>query len=257
MLYHTFTPALPLKPYIEMYWLMTGLWEQPEHITLTPDGSMTLLLNLGETIASNRFGLTPRDRIHLVGTMLYPDEQVLSGETHLFGIQFKPGAFRHFYRYEPMSQMTNQVREFERNLFPDVKQITQNFVACANQFYLERLLPSRNSVLPIIEEIESLGGQVKIETLAKRYCTTERQLERFFNEQVGISPKEFINLTRFRRAFGKIQQNQNKQSLMDIAWDCGYYDHAHLTNDVKRYMGSAPTELILSDFSKKIALNFE
>jgi AraC-like DNA-binding protein len=101
---------------------------------------------------------------------------------------------------------------------------------------------------------------------------TERQLERRFNEQIGISPKEFINLTRFRQAFVKIQlggiplggappggapQNQHKRSLADIAWECGYYDHAHLTNDFKRYAGSAPTELILSDFSKTIALNFE
>lgn len=131
-----------------------------------------------------------------------------------------------------------------------------------DQFYLECLSSPRNSLLTVVKDIENLGGQVKIETLAKRHCISERQLERRFNEQIGISPKEFINLARFRQAFVKIQmggtpQNQHKRSLADIAWECGYYDHAHLTNDFKRYAGSAPTELILSDFSKTIALNFE
>lgn len=257
MPYYTFTPAPPLQPYIEMYWLMTEFWKEPEHITLTPDGSMTLLLNLGEDIYSRHFGLTQNDGRYLIGTMLRPDEQVLNGTTRLLGIQFRPGAFTHFYQYESMNQIANQVREFEQNLFPDVKKIIQDFLPYIDQFYLERLSPPRNSVLTVVKDIENLGGQMKIEMLAKRHCMTERQLERRFNEQIGVSPKEFINLTRFRQAFVKIQQNHYKRSLVDIAWECGYYDHAHLTNDFKRYMGNAPTELILSDFSKKIALSFE
>lgn len=262
MPYYTFIPAPRLQPYIEMYWLMTEFWAQPERITLTPDGSMTLMLNLGEAIHSRHFGLTQNEGIYLIGTMSRSDEQVLHGAIRLFGIQFRPGAFTHFYQYEPLSQIANQVCEFEQKLFPDIKKIVQDFVPYIDQFYLERLSSPRNSLLTVVKDVENLGGQVKIETLAKRHCMTERQLERRFNEQIGISPKEFINLTRFRQAFVKIQmggtmQNQHKRSLADIAWECGYYDHAHLTNDFKRYAGSAPTELILSDFSKTIALNFE
>lgn len=257
MPYYTFIPAPPLRPYIEMYWFMTGFWTQPERIMLAPDGSTTLMLNLGDGFHSQRFGLTQNEGIYLIGTMLSSDEQVLHGTTRLLGIQFKPGAFTHFYQYESLNQVANQVCEFEQNLFPDVKKNIQDFVPYIDQFYLERLSFPRNSILTVVKDIEDVGGQMKIEMLAKRHCLTERQLERRFNEQIGVSPKEFINLIRFRQAFVKIQQNQPKQSLLEIAWECGYYDHAHLTNDFKRYTGSAPTELILSDFSKKLALGFE
>ena len=42
-------------------------------------------------------------------------------------------------------------------------------------------------------------------------------------------------------------------ALMDIAWDCGYYDHAHMATDFKRRMGRAPSDFLLSDSSKIIA----
>jgi AraC-like DNA-binding protein len=254
MPYHAFIPAPPLRPYIDLYWLLTGVWTRPEPITLTPDGGVTLVLNLGEEVRSEHFPLVQHEGVYLVGTMLHGDVQTLLGDVRLFGIQFRPGAFPLFYRYEPMDRLVNQVLEFERNLFPDVGKIMRDFVPCVDRFYLERLSPPRDSLLAVVADVERLDGQVKTEALARRHCTTERQLERRFREQLGISPKAFINLTRFRQAFGKIQQNPSGQSLMDLAWECGYYDHAHLTNDFKRYMGSAPTALILSDFSKTVAL---
>ena len=86
---------------------------------------------------------------------------------------------------------------------------------------------------------------------AKKHFTTARHLERQFNQQIGISPKEFINLTRFNKAFEKLQRG-GKQTLSNIAWEFGYYDNAHFTNDFKRYTGKAPTEFFLSDFSKAV-----
>jgi transcriptional regulator GlxA family with amidase domain len=121
-----------------------------------------------------------------------------------------------------------------------------------NQFYIDRLSTPRLSILNIASDISQQAGIVKIDSLAKKHFTTVRQLERQFRQQVGLSPKEFINLERFNKAFVRIQK-RSKQSLSDIAWDCGYYDHAHMTNDFKRYTGKTPTDFILSDFSKTIA----
>jgi AraC-like DNA-binding protein len=213
---------------------------------------VTLFLNLGENIQSKHFENIRNESIFLVGTMLRWDEQVLQGESKLLGIQFRPGAFTHFYRYESMDKMANQLQEFSRSMFPDVKKTIRFFVPYLDQFYLDRLSPPKYSLMSIVAEIEHLGGQIKIETLAKRHFTTERQLERQFNQQIGVSPKEFLNLTRFKTVLAKIQQNQFQKSLSEIAWDCGYYDHAHLSNDFKRYTGTAPSGLILSDFSKSL-----
>lgn len=223
-------------------------------MTLLPDGTVTLILNLGERFYSDHYPeWIHSGGIFLVGTMLQADEQVLCGESRLFGIQFRPGAFTHFYRYESMDCSANRVEEFSRKIFPDLKKLIRYFVPYLDQFYLDRLSVPRHSLLPMLAEIKQSGGQVKLNVLAKRYFTTERQLERQFRQQIGVSPKEFLNLTRFKCAFGKIQHNPKHRSLADIAWECGYYDHAHLTRDFKRYAGVAPTGLILSDFSKELA----
>lgn len=254
MPYRIFPPAPPLRPYIDMYWLLSGYRSEQEVITLMPDGGITLVLNLGEGIRSKHYdGPIRNEGIYLVGTMLRSDEQELYGESRLLGIQFRPGAFTHFYRYEPMHLLANRVQEFERKMFPDLQKTIRYFVPYLDQFYLDRLSSPKHSLTALVMDIEQHGGQIKTGALAKRHFITERQLERQFNQQIGVSPKEFINLTRFKQAFEKMQHNEGRRSLSDIAWECGYYDHAHLTNDFKRYMGATPTALILSDFSKTLA----
>ncbi len=219
-----------------------------------PDGCINLVINLGENIRSIHFDKQiSHEGIFFVGTTLRPDEQVLQGESRLFGIQFKPGAFTYFYKWDSLNNSANQVLEFDQKLFPDIKKTIQYFIPYVDQFYLDRLSHPRSSIMSVVADIEQHGHQFKIEVLAKRHYTTARQLERQFNQHIGISPKEFMNLTRFKNAFEKIQLNRSNRSLSDIAWECGYYDHAHLTNDFKRYTGATPSTLILSDFSKTIA----
>ena len=37
------------------------------------------------------------------------------------------------------------------------------------------------------------------------------------------------------------QKRKPKESLLSIAFDYGYYDDAHLTNEFKRYNGAVPS----------------
>ncbi|HSC36475.1 MAG TPA: helix-turn-helix transcriptional regulator, partial [Chitinophagaceae bacterium] len=84
-------------------------------------------------------------------------------------------------------------------------------------------------------------GQITVDALARKNHTTLRQLERSFHKHIGITPKEFINITRFQNAFLDITHNKKHKNLLDIAIEHGYYDHAHLTNDVRRYTGLPPS----------------
>ena len=70
--------------------------------------------------------------------------------------------------------------------------------------------------------------------------TTVRQLERSFKQHIGISPKQMINLIRYQNAMTAFQARKPKESILSIAFDYGYYDHAHLANDFKRYNGVTP-----------------
>ncbi|RZK38159.1 MAG: AraC family transcriptional regulator [Pedobacter sp.] len=72
---------------------------------------------------------------------------------------------------------------------------------------------------------------------------SERKLERLFKKDVGVSIKAMTCLIRFKHASRMIQENDGKQSLSDIAYSAGYYDQAHLCNEIKAYTGFTPSQL--------------
>jgi AraC-like DNA-binding protein len=253
MTYTIYQPAPILRPLIDVYWQISGRLSQVEMITLLPDGGINLFANLGEDIQCIGFERKiNHEDILLVGPMMKTAVQLIRNEVLCFGVRFRPGAFSYFYKYDSLDQAANLFHEFPRHYFPDVKKTLVNFSTYLDQFFLDRLSPPKYSILNCVSDIYQNVGSIKIESLAKRHCFTERQLERQFKQMVGLSPKKFVDLERFRKAF-EILNTRSEQSIEDISWECGYYDHAHMTNDFKRFTGQPPTAFILSDFSKKIA----
>ena len=94
----------------------------------------------------------------------------------------------------------------------------------------------------IIGTILESNGQISVREIAARFNLTERQLERRFAFNLGVPLKEICNLVRFQYAFQLIS-NRRQESLLDIAFRAGYYDHAHLTRHFKRYSGYVPSQL--------------
>jgi len=64
-----------------------------------------------------------------------------------------------------------------------------------------------------------------------------------YNAGSGTAPKEFLKIIRFQEALKRLQLNTSQESLLRIAYELGYYDHAHLTNEFKKYAGILPSEL--------------
>jgi AraC-like DNA-binding protein len=252
--FRAFSPDPSLRPFIRQYWMITGRQKQPEPIELLPDGGVSLVLNLGDGINSSRFGSRwCEEGALIVGAQTFGDTQMLLGESLLFGITFKPGGFTYFHRYDPMDRVADEVQLFDRSQFPDHKMILRHTSAYVDRFYLERIKHPRYSLIPVVDDIERSNGRVRMDELMHRHCTTARPLERQFKQQLGITAKEFIGITRFNQAFNTVSRRDGACSLMDIAWDCGYYDHAHMTSDFKRRMGRTPSAFLLSDSSKIIA----
>jgi transcriptional regulator GlxA family with amidase domain len=68
-------------------------------------------------------------------------------------------------------------------------------------------------------------------------------LERNFKKLIGLSPKEYSNIIRFQNALSLIKNSSQRRSLLDIAFECGYYDHSHLSNEIKQKTGLSPSLL--------------
>ena len=72
---------------------------------------------------------------------------------------------------------------------------------------------------------------------------SERHLRRVFRENVGVSPKAFAKLMRFRCALRAANEDTHA-SWASIAAAAGYYDQAHLIAEFRAIAGVTPSALL-------------
>jgi transcriptional regulator GlxA family with amidase domain len=86
-------------------------------------------------------------------------------------------------------------------------------------------------------------GAVPVAELVRATGWSRRHLGARFREHVGLAPKAFGRVLRFRHAARELVRSDGR-SLAEIALDCGYYDQAHLNRDFREFSGRSPTELM-------------
>lgn len=243
MIYSQFNPHPVLTDYIDAYWTVTGEEKELKTEKILPDGCVDIIFNLGaDCKTGNSSFVMQNEKAYLVGTMTSFKETIMNPGTNLVGIRFKPAAFSAFYKFDSLHHVKDQTIEFEKTLSPDIQKTIQYSTAYLNHFFLNKLSKPKHLLLPVVADIQNQKGRLTLQTLAQRHFTTIRQLERNFKQYIGISPKEFINLVRFQFTL-PLLKNTCGRSLSDIAFDCGYYDHSHLTNEIKHYTGVTPSQL--------------
>jgi AraC-like DNA-binding protein len=93
-----------------------------------------------------------------------------------------------------------------------------------------------------LDAVEKLAG-ARVNAVAVDLGVSERHLRRVFREAVGVSPKTFAKLTRFRRALGAAREDGGA-SWASIAATAGYYDQAHLIAEFRAIAGVTPRALL-------------
>lgn len=80
----------------------------------------------------------------------------------------------------------------------------------------------------------------RIALLARDTGLSERRLGVLFQRQVGMRPKHYARLLRFRAVVTQAQ-SQASVNWSHVAADCGYCDQAHLTHEFAHFAGLTPT----------------
>jgi AraC-like DNA-binding protein len=98
-------------------------------------------------------------------------------------------------------------------------------------------------VLPVdkvLSLVHQKGGLMTVEDIAENACVSTRQLERLFQQRIGLQPRFFTRITRFAKAW-RLKENNPQIKWTSIAYDCGYFDQMHLIRDFKAFCGSSPS----------------
>jgi AraC-like DNA-binding protein len=242
MRYTQFSPAPRLMPYIDCYWHVRGQGAMAQQERILPDGCVDIIISIGENFHTDSMVMT-YENVYIVGTMTHCKLPFMDGGIQLFGIRFKPGAFAAFYQYASLREFTDRTIDFEKKLSPSPVKIKKYGIAYLDQFYLDRFAAPKHSLFPVLEDMQQYHGTLPVEMIAKKHFITGRQLERKFNQFVGVNPREFSSFVRYQFAAKKIKNNLSKKTLHEIARQCGYYDHSHLVQAIKKYSGLLPSQL--------------
>ncbi len=244
MEYKKVKPCKELEPFIHFYWELKGNESEKQRERVFPDGCAGIIFNSGSKCLTDNGGLSMETgKTYVVGAMNVFKDSFIDKDTHLIGVCLKPATFANFYRYASQNELTNNTVELERSnsfSFDKAYENPFNYFDC---FYSERMKTKTNQLHSVINEIHSSKGTIGIYDLAKRNFTTVRQLERHFKKFIGLSPKEYSGIIRFQYALSLIKESKQNRSLLDIAFECGYYDHSHLSLEIKRNTGLSPSLL--------------
>lgn len=245
-MYIEYPPCVSLSHLIETYWAAECMIGDSVSQRILPDGCVDIIFDFG----SGDSGESPK----LVGTMTSPLEVAyMPGPVRIMGIRFAPGGITAFTRM-PVFEITNRSVElplpetlFDEGFYesmPDITGISER-IAYINQYFKNRLhklnIPDRE-IIHAVSLIKRAGGQLSVKRLAEETCLCERHFERRFKDAIGISPKLFSNVTRFRFA-RRYLKTHKEESLFSASLTCGYHDQSHMNKEFRRFGGMNPSEL--------------
>jgi AraC-like DNA-binding protein len=177
---------------------------------------------------------------------------VPAGAAKCIQVNFTPiGA--HLFLGLPMHELTNLVVDVDDVLARADRDLVARLEAAPSwesRFALvdtviaSRVASARRPAPEILwawRALEHTNGSVRVGALAQRVGRSRRHLAVAFREHVGLTPKRFARVVRFSRAVGLIQRGRGG-SFAELAYECGYFDQAHLIRDFREFAGTTPVE---------------
>lgn len=224
MAYREIDPAPALRPWVECFWSRVdeaGAGEQ----RVLPDGCADLVFDLHDGASI------------VVGTMTKPLVIAPQAASEFLGVRFRPGRAAAFLRL-PLAELTDAsvpLNDVWKNWDGRID------VTSLEAELLRRLDPDRDRrVDAAVERIIASGGTARIDELANEIGISRQHLARQFQHHVGVSPKTFARVMRFRRLVDRVDPARDLD-WADLALEHGYYDQAHLIADFREFAGTTPS----------------
>lgn len=117
-------------------------------------------------------------------------------------------------------------------------------VDCVQDFLITKVLTATFDPKRIRKAAQMLHyqkGQFAVGELAEYCDLSVRQLQRQFQDVVGVSPKTLARTIRFEEVRKRLMFDPDTK-LTDLAYEFGYADQAHFIHDFRELAGRAPGE---------------
>ena len=238
-------PGLPLSEFVALLWYYRGdeIANTKERVLPTASVDLIIRLDSGRTSDSGMHG--PRTRSVVIRT---------SSRYELLGVHFKLGGALPFLRF-PVGELQNigvclddlwGERNAQRLLseLHDVSGAQRKFQVLEQwltQLGRDRL--QRHPAVTFAMRAFCSGSFGSAADVAVKIGYSQRRFIELFRNEVGLRPKQFHRLYRFRSVIGAVQ-GKTQVDWTDIGLSAGYFDQAHLIHDFREFSDLTPAQYL-------------
>lgn len=101
--------------------------------------------------------------------------------------------------------------------------------------------------------MQARKGNLNLSEMLSYLPISERQLERKFDQYIGVPPKKLSGIFRINHYLKLLRNPDKTHSALQAAIEAGFYDQAHLNNQFKVLTGTSPLKYLSA--SDPVALN--
>jgi AraC-like DNA-binding protein len=238
-----------LRPYVRSYWYvrrevpLQSYHEEYMH----PRGGFGIAFNFGDGLTLDARGVT--EPVFLDGANTVSRKFGFQNQVDLMGVQFHEGGAFPFLGI-PLHELQNEMNVVSA-LDADVTDLHGRMyetktlasrIRLLETWLLQRLSlgKERNSLIPAsLKALREEIGQLRMSAFAARWSLSQRQLERLYQRDVGMSPKQYLKLLRIEKARSSLK-HMREETTARLAVELGFYDQAHFIREFRDVVGVTP-----------------
>jgi AraC-like DNA-binding protein len=263
MRYWRIAPDIRLRGVVSCYWAVVSQAihsrisaNEPVEDLLIPDGLSEIVFNRG-CVGFDRWQLGARDNqqvmrhSYLIGGRSHSVNTFSAGALSLAGVKLDSRFLRSIIR-TPLSEFRESTLSLVDLGDPQLLALEESVanarcietvVGLLDNFFLAAMRDSqrnRNAVDVLVARIQQDGGSTPILGWARDNGVDSRSLERSFCASVGMTPKQYARVVRFKRHYQALisRDGQKKSLSADLE---GFYDQSHFNREFRHFTGVAPS----------------
>jgi AraC-like DNA-binding protein len=261
MNYNEYAPSPRLRPFVDRIWTLDGPAGAGGIEPVLPDGHLEIIVHAADPFVE----VGPDDQrrrqspLLLAGQLTRATRIGPAGVTRVVGARLRPNGV-HALLGVPQWHVTDRVvdlsavhRGLARTLHDDVSGREQvDDLVTAFDRALVRIAPAfppASRAAWAVRAAVARKGLIGVRGLARAAGLGDRQLQRAFQEEVGLTPKRLLRILRFQEVLGQVRRPASSRTWADLAAACGFYDQAHFVNDFRSFTGRTPGEWAIDDSS--------
>lgn len=184
---------------------------------------------------------------YLSGLDTKPTEAFWYDSFSHFGVSFYPNALYKIWgiNSDDLVDKTPDFFDIEKTFLPlKLKKAKshEDRVSVLSNFFFEKIQKNKIDFFSdFILSKNCIYDANDLSFLLKEFKISERQFQRKFKTEIGITYKNFHRLLRFEKALDLIS-NDKDVNFTQIAYDLGFADQSHLIKNFNEFAGCTPLE---------------